>query len=139
MLKQRIQSLIGRILLACGAYVEKEVIHEVRVRTERTSFKPFYIHKQTHVAHGKYKGFSAYIEPAEDQRKVLIKITYCSKKDEFCKRKAREQLARMESKEINSRAIVRELDKAWYTCLDAALPTYGEQWSGFNYVMRYVI
>lgn len=146
MFKQKIKSVLVDILAKLGLMSVQEVVHTkvVYQRTDKTRFKPFYIHKQTRLKEtGKFRGFSAYIEPSEDHRKVLIKITYCSRKDEFCRKKGREALAQMESKEINSRTLPAALDEAWLKCYGlSAVVNVGHSsnmYNMFNYVLRYVI
>lgn len=52
--------------------------------------KPRYIHVQT--PGGKKNGFSVLLSPHDNPNTVNVSVTYCSKKDQFCKRTARQEL-----------------------------------------------
>lgn len=54
-----------------------------------------YIHQQ--VRGDKFHGFSVLLEPAQDPDSVNIRVTFCSHNDQFCKRTARETLAKRAS------------------------------------------
>lgn len=53
--------------------------------------RPRYIHKQ--VDGQKFRGFSVLLTPAEHPDSVNVSVVFCSRKDQFCKRTARELLS----------------------------------------------
>lgn len=55
-------------------------------------FKSRFIHFQSNILGNKYNGFSVRLSPSYDPSLVDFQYTLCSRKDQFCKKKAREQL-----------------------------------------------
>lgn len=76
-----------------------------------------YIHKQT--PGGKKNGFSVLLSPAENPNEVGVSVTFCSAKDQFCKRTAREELRSI----IPTPVPVLEVPKALSECLAYACGT----------------
>lgn len=74
-------------------------------------FKPFYIHKMYDNNNGPvcsgtvYRGFSAFIEPADKPHEVLVYVVKCHKSDEFNKAKARAYLAKALPVQMNARKV----------------------------------
>jgi hypothetical protein len=103
------------------------------------SFKAFYIHENTYdtphnsVTRNRPKGFTAYISQSPDPQNVLLQTSFCSRKDQFCKKTGRLEAHKSDVVEINKRL----------------LPTYLVQMSQkinfftpdslYDYVWKYVL
>ena len=103
------------------------------------SFKPFYVHR--YLAPGKLpnrnpRAFTAKIsEHAFKPDMVIMQATFCSPKDQFCKKLGREYAARAEIVEVKKRDIPRWLAALAEVCAFNRGRT-PEEW---YYVYKYVV
>jgi hypothetical protein len=81
-----------------------------------TRFKPFFVHKNYQDVTGlpakhrsKPRGFTAYIQPADDPRMVKIQVVFCSSKDQFCKATGREEVLKTPTHTMNTRGVAKQL------------------------------
>ena len=97
--------------------------------------KQFFIHKQT--PYGKFNGFTAKVEPADNPRTVKVAVAFCSKKDKFCKATGRNVVEQQTFTEINKRYLPTWLGRQYATS-GGYIP--GE-WSDivFYYALKYVV
>jgi hypothetical protein len=97
-------------------FTQQQQQHEppiVYVGDPAYSFKPFFIHRQRiKPFSGKHNGFTAYISPnAEDARMCDVQVTYCSRKDQFCKKEGRSFALKAPIKTVNKRDLPTELNR----------------------------
>lgn len=102
-------------------------------------FKPFYVHEN--VGPGKLsgrspRGFTLKVSPDPDNtRHVIVQGTWCSNKDEFCKRVGRANADAAEAKSINKRQLP-ELAARMAGVVRPDL-AYGEGY--YYYLLKYVV
>ena len=100
-------------------------------------FKPFYVHRYS--APGKLpnrepRAFTALISPKKDDHtSVLVQVTFCNPKDQFCKRIGREMAALTEKKPTRKKDLPRLLGALCEVC------NFDEDEHNFYYVWKYVV
>ena len=102
------------------------------------SFKPFFIHlhhKPGPRPSRNPRGFTAYIAPGKDDRRVEMKLTWCSHKDMFCKREGRKNALLANSETFHKREVARILGVAEFHC--KLSDTINE--NNWNYVFKYMV
>ena len=103
--------------------------------------KPFYIHFQRPVskdAHGalkhKPRGFTALIkENPDDARTVLMQVTFCSTRDQFCKKTGRQEADLAKTEAINKRRVPELLNACVGACQGITEPNH------YDYVWKYML
>ena len=101
-------------------------------------FKPFFIHR--HHLPGKLpnrhpRGFTAYIEEAQNSNHVLMRVALCSPKDQYSRKEGR-SFARVAVQEtINKRHLPRILAGLEYMC--ELSDTINE--NNWYYIYKYVL
>jgi ribosomal protein L15 len=104
-------------------------------------FKPFYIHSQhqTTSRRSPKKGFTAYISPSSKKRECKVQITFCSNKDQFCKKIGREEVLKAVEITCNPRQVAKILGEAYVYSLYG--PQQAALWAEerFFYVYKYMI
>ena len=103
-------------------------------------FEPFYIHfcrprtrnENSKMAHSS-RGFTALIQPSQQERKVCVQVTFCSPNDEFSKKEGRSSVQNAESVNVNPRQVPELLSRLRQEC--------GQQsFAGmYDYVCRYML
>lgn len=100
------------------------------------TFKSFFVHYNRgpgKLPHSQSRGFTAFVEQVDHSpRQCLVQITFCSPKDQFCKKDGRKnaQMSRVEC--INKRQLPAVLEHAHFLCA-------GEDSDDYNYVLKYVV
>ncbi len=103
-------------------------------------FKPFFIHRQvSHLLKPKFRGFTAYVEQDPDNSRMLrVRVSYCSRKDAFCKATGRAAaLAKDSWTVINKRDLPKWVANSMNVCLGSKsdlLETWGEL-----FLLKYVV
>jgi hypothetical protein len=107
-------------------------------------FKPFFVHfnrpvtktDNSSLRHAP-RGFTAYITPLEEPRKVGVQVAWCSSKDEFTKSSGRKYAEVADIVHFNPREVPELLSMCANTCLTNAYENVGE--SQYMYVLKYVV
>lgn len=99
------------------------------------SFKPFYIHRQNNLPkrkrnHSMSAGFTMLIEPSEIPRTINVRVTLCSIKDEFSRKKGREEVSKKAVLAVNPRDLPKLIADTENKLYGGKLPlAYGyEEW-----------
>lgn len=82
-------------------------------------FKPFFVHshhKPGHRPNRAPRGFTAYIEPTQDNRTVVMRVALCSPKDQFSKKEGRSQALISKHEIINKRRVPHMLSCLEHVC-----------------------
>lgn len=98
--------------------------------------KAFYVHHQVRYFGRARNGFTALIHPTENSRTVLFSVTYCSKKDAFCKKTGRSSVAQLIPTEVNKRDVPQLLAKAQAICEGHSFYNGDLSW---QYIYRYML
>ena len=113
------------------------------------SFKPFYVHinRGPGKRYSKLRGATVLVSPAKDKtnRFVTVQVTYCSKRDQFCKKTGRSQAEQAPAEVINVRKLATFLADVDYRVseglnaeISAASP-FNDGSEEFHYVYKYMV
>lgn len=101
-------------------------------------FKPFFVHQQTNPAAARCPGqsrrpraFTAFVQPADNPREVLVQVAFCSQKDDFVKAVGRTEALAKPTTTINARNLPE-----WLQEQALKLP-YG--FRPYTYILKYVV
>jgi hypothetical protein len=113
----------------------------LKVIKDYQMFKPFYIHRHSNlrgfnaIERNMPWAFTAKVEPCkESSREVLVAVTFCSQKDQFCKATGRAEVEQQSFTRINTRHLPKYLAEQ-----DAKVFGGGCSDMAFNYVLKYVV
>lgn len=103
-------------------------------------FKPFFVHVQTfhRKPYNKHTpvGFTAYVSPNNNPRLCNLQVTFCSPKDQFCKKEGRSQAMQAPVEVVNKRDL-----PMWVARCNDVLYRKAE-WTPSNtyyYLLKYVV
>lgn len=99
--------------------------------------KPFFVHR--HAAPGKRRasvprGFTAYVRTAHEPHKVAMQVSFCSAKDQFCKKTGREIALTTKPEIFNAREVPKILA---LLCKACDLPQQQEQ--DWYYIYKFML
>lgn len=100
-------------------------------------FKPFYIHRFREP--GKLpnrvpRAFTAMVSPSDDPAKVKIQATFCSPKDQFCRKDGRKYAAEASVVELNKRELPRMMAALAHVC-----EFQQDKEQDWYYVLKYIV
>jgi hypothetical protein len=113
-------------------------------------FKPFYVHINRgpgKLAYCRLRGATVKVSPADNPRECVVQTTFCSKRDQFCKKMGRSQAEEAPPQVINIRKLARYLATIDYLVTEGLkadpTPLPGESFDDsaqeYFYVFKYMV
>jgi hypothetical protein len=110
------------------------------------SFKPFFVHinRGPGSIYSKLRGATVYVAPSENPRECQVQITFCSRKDAFCKKTGRSFAQKAPVAVINIRKLATFLAGVDYCVTegkvaDSATSPFADGSEEFFYVYKYMV
>lgn len=102
------------------------------------NFKPFYVHFNLGPGKlsSKFRGFTAHVAP-HDSRNVAVKLTFCSKRDQFCKKVAREEVDHKPAQVVNARQLSKFMAQQRAQCHGHT--AYEWEHHEYDYLYKYMV